>query len=127
MYIDHVNIAAPMEVLEKVRDFYCDVLGFTTGFRPNFSQDGFWLYAEENAMIHLVVSSRHHKNERQGCLDHFAIRTTGLKEVLKQLNTHDIEHTTNHLSEIGVTQVFCRDPSGTGLELSFVNEPLPTI
>lgn len=125
MYIDHVNIAAPMELLEEVRDFYCDVLGFTTGFRPNFSQVGFWLYAQEKALIHLVVSSRHHKNEKQGYMDHFALRTTGLTGVINQLNKHSIEHTTNHLSEIGVTQVFCKDPSGTGLELSFVNESLP--
>jgi len=78
MHIDHINIGAPVELLEKVRDFYCDVLGFTAGFRPNFSQDGFWLYSQDKALIHLVVSSSHHKIERQGYFDHFALRTTGL-------------------------------------------------
>ena len=124
MHIDHINIGAPVELLEKVRDFYCDVLGFTAGFRPNFSQDGFWLYSQDKALIHLVVSSSHHKIERQGYFDHFALRTTGLAKILEQLNTHNIEHTTNHLPDIGLTQVFCRDPSGTRIEISFPDEPI---
>ena len=122
MYIDHINIAAPAELLEQVRDFYCEVLGFTTGFRPNFSQDGYWLYAQEKALIHLVVSSRHHKNERQGYFDHFALRTSVLAKIPEKLNTHGIEYTTNHLSDIGLTQIFCRDPSGTRVEISILDE-----
>jgi len=108
----------------KAWDFYCDVLGFTAGFRPNFSQDGFWLYSQDKALIHLVVSSSHHKIERQGYFDHFALRTTGLAKILEQLNTHNIEHTTNHLPDIGLTQVFCRDPSGTRIEIGFPDEPI---
>lgn len=122
MYIDHINIAAPAELLEQVRDFYCEVLGFTTGFRPNFSQDGYWLYAKEKALIHLVVSDRHHKNERQGYFDHFALRTSDLAKILEKLNTHGIEYTRNHLADIGLTQIFCRDPSGTRVEISILDE-----
>jgi catechol 2,3-dioxygenase-like lactoylglutathione lyase family enzyme len=124
MQLDHVNISAPAELLEKVRDFYCDVLGLTEGFRPNFSKDGYWLYSEDKAIIHLFVSSRHHENEKQGYFDHFALRTTGLAKMLEQLDAFNIEYRTSYLPEISLTQIFCKDPSGTGVEISFLNEPL---
>jgi catechol 2,3-dioxygenase-like lactoylglutathione lyase family enzyme len=125
MYIDHINIAAPSELLEEVKDFYCDVLGLTEGFRPNFSRDGYWLYSGEKALVHLIVSSGHHENEKQGYFDHFALRTTGLAKVLGRLDRFRIEYRTSHIAEIGLTQIFCKDPSGTGVELSFLDEPLP--
>jgi catechol 2,3-dioxygenase-like lactoylglutathione lyase family enzyme len=124
MYIDHINISAPKELLEKVRTFYCDVLGLTVGFRPEFSADGFWLYAQDKALIHLFVSSRHHENEKQGYFDHFALRTTGLAKVIEQLRVFNIEYRTSHVPEISLTQIFCKDPAGTGVEISFLNEAL---
>ena len=124
MQLDHINISAPAELLKKVRDFYCDVLGLKEGFRPNFSKDGFWLYSQDKAIIHLVVSSHHHENEKQGYFDHFALRTTGLAKVLEKLDAFNIEYTANHLPEISLTQIFCKDPAGTGVEISFLNEPL---
>ena len=124
MYIDHINISAPMDLLERVRDFYCEVFDLTPQFRPGFSTRGFWLYAQDKAIIHLVVSSHHHENEKQGYFDHFALRTTGLAKVLEKLDAFNIEYTANHLPEISLTQIFCKDPSGTGVEISFLNEPL---
>jgi catechol 2,3-dioxygenase-like lactoylglutathione lyase family enzyme len=123
--IDHVNIAAPLDLLEKVRDFYCDVLGLTEGFRPNFSQDGYWLYAKDKALVHLVVSENHHANERQGYFDHFALRTTGKEQVIERLHRHQVEYTRNYLQDIGLTQIFCRDPAGTRVEISFLDRPDP--
>ena len=35
-------------------DWYCDILGLRTGPRPDFPFQGAWLYAGENAVIHLV-------------------------------------------------------------------------
>jgi extradiol dioxygenase family protein len=32
MHLDHINIAAPAELLAKTRDFYCDVIGLAEGF-----------------------------------------------------------------------------------------------
>jgi catechol 2,3-dioxygenase-like lactoylglutathione lyase family enzyme len=65
MHIDHINIATPMELLERVRDFYCSVLDLREGFRPNFSQRGFWLYADDKPLIHLSESNRRQDNEQQ--------------------------------------------------------------
>lgn len=124
MHIDHINVAAPAELLERVKDFYCDVLGLEEGFRPKFSRDGYWLYSGDKALVHLIVSTRHHPNEKQGYFDHFALRANGLAKMLERLDRFDIEYRTSHIAETSLTQIFCKDPSGTGVEISFQDEPL---
>ena len=122
MHIDHINISAPAELLLKVRDFYCDILGLSEGFRPKFSRNGFWLYSEGKPIIHLVESLDHHRNERQGFFDHFALQASGLEKVLEQLNTTGIEYKLSYLPEINLSQVFFKDPSGIGVEVNFIDE-----
>ena len=124
MHLDHINISAPAELLGEIRDFYCDLLGLTEGFRPMFSRKGFWLYSEGKPIIHLVESMDHHRNEKQGFFDHFALQTSGFKKVIEKLDGAGIEYRTSHLPEIGLSQIFCKDPSGVGVELNFLNEPL---
>ena len=122
MNIDHINISAPAELLEKVKIFYCEVLGLKVGFRPKLSSKGFWLYAGKSALIHLVESNAHFRNEKPGYLDHFALRTNGLADMLERLETHQVDHRIKHIPDTGMTQIFCKDPSGTGVEINFVNE-----
>lgn len=122
MNIDHINISAPKDLLKEVRDFYCEVLGLREGFRPNLSRPGFWLYAGDNALIHLVESNSHYASERPGYLDHFALRSAGLQETLERLQSRNIDHRTSFIAELGLTQVFCKDPAGTGVEIGFPGE-----
>lgn len=124
MHIDHINISAPAELLLKVRDFYCEVLGLTEGFRPEFKRNGYWLYADGKPIIHLVESLEHHRNEKQGFFDHFALKTTGAKKVIEKLDETGGGYKTSHLPEIGLTQIFCKDPAGTGVEINFQDESL---
>ena len=122
MYIDHINISAPRELLDEVKDFYCDVLGLKNGFRQNFPRFGYWLYGGDNALIHLIESDSHVRNEKQGYLDHFAFRATGLAPMLESLNSHQIDYRMSFIEEKNLTQVFLKDPSGTGVEIGFVDE-----
>ena len=122
MHIDHINISAPKELLLKVRDFYCEVLGLTEGFRPNFSRGGFWLYSEGKPIIHLIESTDHYHNEKQGFFDHFALQATGLAKICDNLDAAGIEYKVSYLSQIDMSQIFCKDPSGTGVEINFLNE-----
>ena len=122
MHIDHINISAPMDLLEKVRNFYCEVFDLTSEFRPGFSARGFWLYAQDKAIIHLSESLEHHMNEKQGYFDHFALQTTDVGAVLERLDHIGTEYRTSHVVDIGLTQVFFKDPSGTGVELNSFNE-----
>lgn len=122
MHIDHINISAPKELLEQVKEFYCVIFGLVDGYRPNFSTPGFWLYAGDNAIIHLIESDEHYRNEKQGYLDHVAYKTTGLKDMVNKLNAMQVEYTLNFMPEIQMTQVFFKDPAGVGVEAKFINE-----
>ena len=56
MQLDHINIRAPRDLIEQVKDFYGELLGMVEGPRPDFDSEGYWLYAGEKALIHLSVS-----------------------------------------------------------------------
>ena len=122
MELDHFNIAAPMDLLESVRDFYRDVLGFEEGFRPAFQRRGFWLYQGGRPSIHLIESDMHHAAERQPYLDHIAFRASGLEQVKARLDQHGVTYRTGYIAEKEMTQLFFRDPAGTGLEINFPGE-----
>ena len=124
MHIDHINISTPPDLLSKVRDFYCDVLGLSEGFRPRFSKQGYWLYSEGKPIIHLVESLDHHPHQKQGYIDHFALQGTGLAALIKKLEASGIHHRISYLPEIDLSQVFCKDPAGNGVELNFRGESL---
>lgn len=124
MRIEHINISAPMDLLTQVRDFYIELLGLTQGFRPQSTIRGFWLYSGEQALIHLAESNEHFASERQGYLDHIAFQTTGLKDLVAMLNMHKIPFTHDYFPEIHMTQLFFKDPAGTGVEINFINESL---
>jgi catechol-2,3-dioxygenase len=124
MQLDHINISAPMELLQKVKAFYCLVFDLTDGFRPRFSKRGFWLYAGDKPLIHLVESSEHHHNDKQGYLDHVAFQTTGLTGILEKLDANDISYRLSHVPEINLAQVFCTDPCGIGVEINFPDQAL---
>ena len=122
MHLDHININAPAKLLVEIRDFYCDLLGLTEGFRPTFSRKGFWLYSDGKPIIHLMESLDHHRNEKQGFFDHFALQATGLRKLIEKLDASGIGYKISYLEEIDLSQVFCRDPSGTRVEINFPGE-----
>jgi catechol 2,3-dioxygenase-like lactoylglutathione lyase family enzyme len=122
MHIDHINIRGPERLLRQVRDFYCEVLGLEEGFRPDFSTAGYWLYAADQPLVHLSVGSGGEGGEVSGHLDHVAFRASGLAELLRRLDDHGVEYRRSYIEELELTQLFLRDPSGTGLELNFKGE-----
>jgi catechol 2,3-dioxygenase-like lactoylglutathione lyase family enzyme len=124
MHIDHINISAPPDLLRKVRDFYCKVIGLTEGFRPKFSKNGYWLYSEDKPIVHLVESLDHYPGEKQGYIDHFALQSSGLAALIEKLEATGTRYRMNYLPEVDMSQVFCKDPAGNGVELNFRNESL---
>ena len=124
MHIEHINISAPIELLVEVKDFYCSILGLTNGHRPKSTINGFWLYSGQHALLHLAESNEHYKNEKQGYLDHVAFQTTGLQHIVNKLNENQIPFSHYHFTEVNKTQIFFKDPAGTGIEINFLNESL---
>lgn len=124
MKIDHINISAPLPLLKKVRDFYCQILGFSDGFRPESNIKGFWLYSDGEACLHLTESSKHFLNEKQGYLDHVAFQSSNLEAVVTALNSKNVPYEVHKFPEVNMTQLFFRDPAGVGIEVNFIGKLL---
>jgi catechol 2,3-dioxygenase-like lactoylglutathione lyase family enzyme len=124
MQLHHINIKGPQELLEQEKEFFCEVLGLQEGKRPNFSSRGYWLYADDRAIVHLSESESHFGNEKQGFLDHVAFQTSDLVKFIQILKDRKVEYSIVYLPEIEMTQVFFKAPSGTGIEVNFQNEKI---
>ncbi len=122
--IDHYNIRASSELLEQVRTFYCEVLGLEVGDRPPFNEPGYWLYAGEQAVLHLSLADDDEElaTDIQTTLNHIALACTGRADVEETLQKFGVSYRTAHVPATNVVQLFFNDPAGTGIELSFGDE-----
>jgi catechol 2,3-dioxygenase-like lactoylglutathione lyase family enzyme len=124
--LNHFNITAPYELLEKVRDFYVEVLGLRVGDRPGFRRKGFWLYAGREPIVHLTAcdsdDARAHGESVPGFFDHIAFSCQGLSHVIERLEKLSIPYEVKEVPSRGQVQVFIRDPARVGVELNFTNE-----
>jgi len=124
--LHHINIRTTK--LEETRDFYERVLGLYVGARPDFGEDGYWLFAQgsDHPIVHLSLSKKLDGPEQVldagNRLDHVAFFG------------YDMEKTLAHLDKLGVpyqkhpdrlyldgkmVQVFLKDPNGINVELGF--------
>ncbi|MCU6432884.1 VOC family protein [Undibacterium sp. Jales W-56] len=122
--INHINIKAPSELLERVRDFYCSVLGLHTGHRPAFQSQGYWLYAGDSSIIHLSEATALPVSDANtiattGYLNHIAFTCQDLVQTKAQLELFGISYTVNTVPETQQVQLFLTDPAGIGVELNF--------
>lgn len=122
MKIDHINIAAPMPLLEKVKAFYCTALLLEDGPRPDFGIPGYWLYGEGRPILHLIESDNHYRPEKPQYLDHIAFQIDDLTAYTERLDELGVEYRLNHISDFNISQVFCHDPCGNGVEVNFTHE-----
>jgi len=123
MQIDHINISAPRDLLEEVREFYCTILEFQEGFRPGLPGRGYWLYSDNKPLIHLSERADRQPADKRGYLDHIAFRSSDLGTLKDRLSRLGVEYRSSYLEEFNMTQLFFMDPAGTGLEVNFTEEP----
>ena len=117
---DHFNITAPQPLLDSVRDFYVQILGFHEGFRPNFPYSGYWLYQGEQAMIHLVVPDKGNLEANQnGYLDHIAFLCGDFEEMSNTLKSNSISFEKLTIPDTKACQLVFYDPTGLKIELLF--------
>ncbi len=119
MQLDHINIRAPEELLETVRDFYRDVLGFEEGFRPDFRFRGYWLYAGGKPLIHLSAGSTAGAAFNTGHFDHIAFAVEELPPILARLDEAGVAYEKFSVEQLSLTQVFFKDPAGVKVELDY--------
>ena len=108
--------------LEETRTFYCDLLGFEAGPRPNFQFPGYWLYVGDQPILHVIHRSK--LNEvRAGVIDHMAFTATDLPGTVAKLEKAGVNYEIRRLPLDGVRgglwQVFFDDPHGGKVEFEF--------
>ncbi|WP_444931229.1 VOC family protein [Microbulbifer sp. SSSA002] len=118
MELDHVNITAPMETLKRVRDFYTQVLGLTEGERPNFKRDGFWLYGNGRAVLHLIDGEVSGEQVEKPYLDHIAFRTDALEPIKQRLDALGIASRQMDVPGRNLRQLVFFDPVGVKVEVN---------
>jgi catechol 2,3-dioxygenase-like lactoylglutathione lyase family enzyme len=112
--------------LDATRDFYRDVLGLAQGFRPKLGFHGYWLYAGDIPVVHLLGPEGALPENREakpgastGSLDHIAFRGKDAGATIAKLREHGLKFRENRIAEIALHQVFVRDPNGIMVEMNF--------
>lgn len=119
--------------LEQTRGFYSDLLGLEVGPRPDLPVPGYWLYAGDQAVIHLIEVGDDYDRDAHGMLldseqvagyrnglDHIAFRVKGLAELRARLKAAGVDYGENRIEAFGMHQLFIADPNGVTAELNFL-------
>jgi len=116
--IDHVNIRAPAADIARLKQFYCEVLGLTEGWRPPFESRGFWLYAGRHPLVHLVEGNSGAGAAAGAGVDHIAFRCADLDACGARLRERGLEFRETQVPGLGQRQIVLRDPLGMGVEIT---------
>lgn len=118
---NHYNLRASRPLLDRLRDFYCTVVGLELGPRPAFRSFGYWLYAGGRDVLHLSEAGdtevRH--SHVPTTFDHVAFTCTGYAAMIQHLENHGVEFGRREVAATGVRQIFFQDPAGNGVEFNF--------
>ena len=117
--------------LEKTKDFYCDVLGFSIMPRPPFPFSGYWLGVNgkvqvhmgqagiDNAELYYLGSPKDAADDNAGVVDHIAFLATEPAAFVERFKARGIEYQPRSLPEFELYQLFIKDPNGITIELNF--------
>lgn len=117
----HYNLRAPRELLEALRGFYVEVIGLKVGARPPFKSFGYWLYAGDEAVLHLTESSANEAPsiDTPTTFNHAAFNCSNRPLFESKLARMKIAYKVAHVPQTNQVQLFLRDPAGNGVELNF--------
>ena len=115
--IDHVNIRAPADDIARLRQFYCDVIGLSEGWRPGFESRGHWLYAGAHPLVHLVECEAG-QEAGAGSVDHISFRSDDLDGFVEKLRERGVEYRATVVPTLNQRQLLIRDPLGVGVEIT---------
>jgi catechol 2,3-dioxygenase-like lactoylglutathione lyase family enzyme len=130
--LQHVLVLS--DDMDATRDWYRDVLGLVVGARPPLPFPGHWLYAGDVPAIHVAQRDSYAAHARTlgspvsgvadgaGPIDHVAFSARGYEEIVARLERHGVDAIRNTIPEIGVRQLFVRDPNGVQIEINVAPE-----
>ena len=117
--------------LDATREFYCNALGFSDGFRPDLGFPGYWLYLGETPCIHIAEWASYTAHSQRlglqvttpapgtGALDHLAFAASDYEGFVERLQQHGVQAARHDTPAIGLRQLFLLDPNGLKLEINF--------
>jgi catechol 2,3-dioxygenase-like lactoylglutathione lyase family enzyme len=119
--LNHFNLRAERVLLEKLRDFYVNVIGLTVGDRPPFSFFGYWLYIDQQAVLHLVDDSAAPKlgDASRSTFNHVAFTCSDPAFFEARLQVLGVQYRRAQVPGWNQLQLFVQDPAGNGVELNF--------
>ena len=120
--LDHVSVLS--NDLDASIRFYEDVLGLKVGPRPNIPFDGAWLYQEDRAVVHIMVTDKFDPKAAAG-FDHIAFNAQGPDEYREKFDELGLKYRVNYASDVRLTQFFVKDPAGVTIEMNFFNTDAP--
>ncbi len=121
--INHIQLVVEKDVVLKLKNFYCDVVGLTEGFRPKFERFGFWLYIGDKDVIHLITPKEgDDRSSEKSSYDHVAFKSNNYEGVLKKLKSLHITFDEKLIPGMTAHQIFLKDPAGNRVELNFDGE-----
>lgn len=117
--LDHVNVRTTQ--LEVMSDWYTQVLGLRSGFRPEFPFPGAWLYAGDTVVVHLVgiEGNAGLGSESELKLEHFALSATGLKAFENTLELAGEKYRRVELPQVGLVLFNLWDPDANHIHVDF--------
>jgi catechol 2,3-dioxygenase-like lactoylglutathione lyase family enzyme len=118
--INHIQLVAEKDLVIQLRDFYCDIVGLTEGFRPTFERFGFWLYIGDKDVLHLITPKEgDDRSSNKSSFDHIAFKAGNYEIVLQKLESLHIPYEEKPIPGMTAHQIFLRDPAGNRVELNF--------
>ena len=113
--------------LEATKDFYANVIGLKVGERPPLAFPGYWLYAGDTPVVHLIgqqekatpIVDHNDPSVKVTRLDHIAFTAEGLPDMRARLKADGRKFDERVLPRLNMTQLFTLDPDGIDVELNF--------
>lgn len=119
--LDHVTLRT--RDLEATRKFLEDLLDVKSGFRPDFSFPGHWLYAGKEPLIHLIPARSGPSGPGGDAIDHVGFRLVDHGAYLRKLDDMGITYSRMALPELNERRLFVHTPGAILLELVFRDDP----
>lgn len=105
MQLDHATIVTAD--LDTARRFFVEVAGLSDGARPSFSVAGYWLYANDRPVVHLIDATAPGTNtagRTASRIDHIAFRLESAAEwqaLLERLHAAGVAYQTAQVPQMG--------------------------
>ena len=115
--LDHANLRTTQ--LDVMVEWYERILGFTSGWRPPFPFPGAWIYAADQALVHLVTVEGDIPASDNLTLEHVAFSAHGIERFRAHLAAHGERCEEVRVPGTNILQFNIWDPDGNHLHIDF--------